>query len=253
MIYEGLYHEFANGYKLTGTVRLRLEAMIRRGRVVVFRFRSTEPARTEGSSAAQQTVGWELGAMVSSGAGAAGLSDQALMELIVHRRPEGLEQLYDRYSGLVYSLICRITAHPSAADELLQDVFLRLWNQAPTYRDSRGAVAPWLLTMARNIAIDHLRSKAEKQRKQEFSADIMPVRCSRPDPEGRLDRRRQTQRVQVVMGDLPEKQRKALELAYFQGLTQSEISTELQVPLGTVKTWIRTGLRRIRQDLEVVS
>ena len=196
---------------------------------------------------------FEMGAMVSTGAGAAGLSDQALMELIVHRRPKGLEQLYDRYSGIVYSLLCRITAQPAAADELLQDVFFRLWNQAPTYHHSRGAVAPWLLTMARNIAIDHLRSKAEKQRKQEFSADIMPVQFSRPDPEGRLDRRRQTQRVQVVMGDLPEKQRKALELAYFQGLTRTEISNEMREPLGTVKTWIRTGLRRIRQDLEVVS
>ena len=107
--------------------------------------------------------------------------------------------------------------------------------------------------MARNIAIDHLRSKAEKQRRKEFSADSMPARFSRPDPEGRLDRRRQAQRVQAVMGGLPEKQRKALELAYFQGFTQSEIANELEQPLGTVKTWIRSGLRRIRADLEEVS
>ena len=191
--------------------------------------------------------------MISSGVGTAGLSDQALMELVVHRRPKGLEQLYDRYSGLVYSLLCRITAQPSSAEELLQDVFLRLWGQAPAYHHSRGAVAPWLLTMARNIAIDHLRSKAEKQRRKEFSADSMPARFSRPDPEGRLDRRRQAQRVQAVMGGLPEKQRKALELAYFQGFTQSEIANELEQPLGTVKTWIRSGLRRIRADLEEVS
>ena len=81
----------------------------------------------------------------------------------------------------------------------------------------------------------------------------MPTQFSKPDPEGRLDRRRQTQRVRVVMGDLPEKERQALELAYFQGLTQSERSNELEEPLGTVKTWIRTGLRRIRENLEEVS
>ena len=216
-----------------------------------FEQRSGHGPKTD--SAAQRTAGYELGAMVSSGAGAAGLSDQALMDLVVHRRPTGLEQLYDRYSGIVYSLLCRITAQPAAADELLQDVFFRLWNQAPTYHQSRGAVAPWLLTMARNIAIDHLRSKAEKQRRREFSADIMPTQFSKPDPEGRLDRRRQTRRVQIVMGGLPEKQRQALELAYFQGLTQSEISNELEEPLGTVKTWIRTGPRRIRENLEEVS
>lgn len=216
-----------------------------------FEQRSGHGPKTD--SAAQRTAGYELGAMVSSGAGATGLSDQALMDLVVHRRPTGLEQLYDRYSGIVYSLLCRITAQPAAADELLQDVFFRLWNQAPTYHQSRGAVAPWLLTMARNIAIDHLRSKAEKQRRREFSADIMPTQFSKPDPEGRLDRRRQTRRVQIVMDGLPEKQRQALELAYFQGLTQSEISNELEEPLGTVKTWIRTGPRRIRENLEEVS
>ena len=185
------------------------------------------------------------------GGTAAGLvPDDELMRRVVDHDSEGLEQLYDRYSRAVYSLLLRVTGQAASADELLQEVFLRLWNSAPTYRAARGALGPWLLTLARHIAIDHIRSKAEKQRRQEDPAADPPSGMSVPRPEEWLDQLRLAERVQRLMSKLPESEKKALELAYFKGLSQSEIAASMDQPLGTVKTWIRSALRRLRLALE---
>lgn len=178
------------------------------------------------------------------------LSDVALMEQLVRREPSALERLYDRYARPVYSLILRITRQAPAAEEIVQDVFLQLWHNAHRYEATRGRLGPWLFTVARNRALDYLRLKSEKQRRMEDPIEVQPGTFSNPDFESSLDLRRRTERVRGMMDALPSKQRQAIELAFFEGLTHSEIAQALSEPLGTVKSWIRAGLLRLREALE---
>ena len=176
------------------------------------------------------------------------------MERVVLRDAAGLEQLYDRYSRVVYSVLLRITGQAASADELLQEVFLRLWNSAARYQKVRGRLASWLLAVARNLAIDHLRSKGERQRRLEEGVVEFPaVLPETPDVEGWVDQRRQAQRVRDLMAELPKGQLRALEMAYFKGLSHSEIAREMGEPLGTVKTWIRNALGQLRRAMEEAS
>jgi len=179
-------------------------------------------------------------------------ADAELMERILQRDAGALETLYDRYGRPVYSLVLRIAQHPSSAEEIVQDVFMQLWRSADRFQISRGPLEPWLFTMARNRALDFLRLKREKQRRREDSSDseIMPSAVARPDPEGAIDRSRRAEKVRALMTSLPDAQRRALELAYFEGLSHSEIAESMGEALGTVKSWIRGGLMRLRDSLE---
>jgi RNA polymerase sigma-70 factor (ECF subfamily) len=175
-------------------------------------------------------------------------TEQALMERLAQRDQAALERLYDRYSTLVYSLLLRITREAASAEELTQEVFLRLWRNAGAYEASRGSLEAWLVTVARNIALDHLRSKREKQRRRE-GEETLGVAVTLPRTEEWVDRRKRIERVRVLMTSLPEEQRRSLEMAYFEGLTQSEIAAHLEQPLGTVKSWLRNALIRLRDEL----
>ncbi len=182
--------------------------------------------------------------------GAAPPADGALMERLIERDPSALEELYDRYARPVYSLVLRISQQPASAEEIVQDVFLLLWRNADRYRASRGPLEPWLFTMARNRALDYLRLKREKQRRREDSYELdMPDSVSAPNPEAFIDATRRADRVRACMGELPEPQRRAIELAFFEGMTHSEIAAALAEPLGTVKSWIRNGLIHLREAL----
>ena len=176
------------------------------------------------------------------------------MERLIQRDATALEELYDRYARPVYSLVLRISQQPASAEEIVQDVFLLLWRNAARYRAARGPLEPWLFTMARNRALDFLRLKREKQRRREDSYDFeMPDSVATPNPETLLDSARRAEQVQACMGDLPDVQRRAIELAFFEGMTHSEIAAALAEPLGTVKSWIRNGLIRLRESLEGTS
>jgi RNA polymerase sigma-70 factor (ECF subfamily) len=179
-------------------------------------------------------------------------TDAALMERILLRDSGALETLYDRYARPVYSLVLRISQQPTSAEEIVQDVFLQIWQNAKQYQSARGPLGPWLFTVARNRALDFLRLKREKQRRREDSADfdLPPTAVVRPDPEGVMDRSRRAEKVRALMNSLPEVQRRAIELAFFDGLSHSEISAAIGEPLGTVKSWIRGGLLRLRESLE---
>jgi RNA polymerase sigma-70 factor (ECF subfamily) len=181
------------------------------------------------------------------------LTDTALMEQLARQQEEAMEELYERYARPVYSLLRRITGETTTAEELLQDVFLRLWRNAGSYQASRGPLEPWLYTLARNRALDHMRGKSEKQRQREEGREILPSDLSPPNPEEWMDHRRRSQKVRELVGSLPEKQRRALELAFFEGLTHSEIAGAMNEPLGTIKSWIRSALHRLRQELEGAS
>jgi len=186
--------------------------------------------------------------------GSASTADGALMERLVRHDAGALEELYDRYARPVYSLVLRISLQPASAEEIVQDVFLLLWRNAARYRVARGPLEPWLFTLARNRALDYLRLKREKQRRREdsFEPDL-PSAISAPNPEALLDSSRRAERVRACMGELPDPQRRAIELAFYEGMSHSEIASALSEPLGTVKSWIRSGLIRLREALGAAS
>jgi RNA polymerase sigma-70 factor (ECF subfamily) len=154
-------------------------------------------------------------------------------------------RFYERYASLAFTFALRLLGSRSEAEDLLQEVFLQVWRQARTFSPARGSPEAWLITMTRSRAIDKLRSMHRRETSP-LAADE-PARLeggSRVAPPTQATEAKLT--VQGVLGKLPEAQRKVLELAYFDGLTQSEIAARLGEPLGTVKTRIRMGLERLR-------
>ena len=177
--------------------------------------------------------------------------DEALVERLLHRDVSAFEQLYDRHSRIVLGLVVRILRQATTAEEVVQDTFLQLWRNASQYDVSRGPFQPWLLTVARNRALDRLRLKSERQRRrEERTEELPPVVSLPPDLEGKLDKKRQAERVRQLMDGLQPQQKRAIELAYFEGLSHSEIAAKLEEPLGTVKSWIRNGLLKLKEGLQ---
>lgn len=179
--------------------------------------------------------------------------DSALMAQLIQKDPRALETLYDRHSRAVYSLVLRILQQAASAEEVVQDIFLQLWRNAHQFQAARGPLLPWLLTMARNRALDHLRLKREKQRQREDTLDAEFIIVRAPNFEAEIDRERRAAKVRACMRALPAAQQKAIELAFFQGMSHSEIAAELREPLGTVKSWIRNGLLRLKEGLQTAS
>jgi RNA polymerase sigma-70 factor (ECF subfamily) len=179
--------------------------------------------------------------------------DATLMQQLLRRDVSAFEELYERHSRIVYSLVLRILRQGTTAEEVVQDVFLQLWRNSARY-DLRRPFVPWLLTVARNRALDHLRLKGERQRRREEQTQEFPqIATAAPEYEKALDEKRRAERVRSLMGSLPAAQKKAIELAYFEGLSHSEIAASLQEPLGTVKSWIRNGLLRLKEGLQGTS
>jgi len=176
-------------------------------------------------------------------------SDAALVQQLLRRDVRAFEQLYDRHSRIVYGLVLRILQQGSTAEEVVQDVFLQLWRNASLYQASRGPFVPWLLTLARNRALDTLRLKSERQRRREDQTEELPQIAQAPQYEQALDEKRRAEVVRSLMSSLSAPQKKAIELAYFEGLSHSEIAEALHEPLGTVKSWIRNGLIRLKEGL----
>jgi RNA polymerase sigma-70 factor, ECF subfamily len=156
-----------------------------------------------------------------------------------------LEELYDRYGDLLYSLVLRIVGRPADAEDVLQEAWVQVWRSASRYDPARGTVAAWLVTVARSRAIDRVRSLGSRQR-AETAAGAVPSPPSE-DASAGATRGQMRDRIGAALEGLPPPVRQVLELAYFEGLSQSEISTRLSVPLGTVKSWTRQGLLRLRE------
>jgi len=179
--------------------------------------------------------------------------DATLVQSLVRRDVNAFEQLYDRHSRHVYALVLRILQQAATAEEVVQDVFLQLWRNAAAYDAERGPFVPWLLTLARNRALDHLRLKSERQRRREDQTDELPPVAAAPEYEREMDERRRVERIRALMGGLLPRQKRAIELAYFEGLSHSEIAAKLSEPLGTVKSWIRNGILRLKEGLQTAS
>jgi RNA polymerase sigma-70 factor (ECF subfamily) len=174
--------------------------------------------------------------------------DVDLAERLRRRDPQALAELYDRYGRTAYSLILRVVRDATIAEDLVQETFLRVWNRVQGFDAARGALGPWLLAVARNRAIDYLRSVAGRERVAvEFEETDHPaLYCNMEQDILAADK---TRRVKAAMEKLPPNQRTVVELAYFEGLTQSEMAERIGQPLGTVKTWIRTALISLRNEL----
>lgn len=179
--------------------------------------------------------------------------DAALVQRLLQRDVTAFEELYERHSRMVYGLVLRIVQQASTAEEVVQDIFLQLWRNASQYDVSRGPFLPWLLTLARNRALDQLRLKSERQRRREEQTEELPSVVAAPDFEGRLDEKRRATRVRELIASLQPQQKRAIELAYFEGLSHSEIAAKLQEPLGTVKSWIRNGLLKLKEGLQATA
>jgi RNA polymerase sigma-70 factor (ECF subfamily) len=161
-----------------------------------------------------------------------------------------LEGLYARYGGLVYTLALRVVGDPELAREVLQDTFLRAWEGRESYDPARGRMPWWLMGIARNRAIDVLRSRPHQARLREQEHLRRALEPAHPDTAEVLFVRRA---VVEALQTLSTVQREAIELAYYRGLTQAEIARELNEPLGTVKSRMREGMDRLRQVLRPVT
>ena len=178
--------------------------------------------------------------------------DATLMRRLLRRDVGAFEEIYERHSRIVYSLVLRILRQGSTAEEVVQDIFLQLWRNSAQY-DAKRPFVPWLLTLARNRALDQLRLKGERQRRREEQTEFPQVAIAAPEYERALDDKRRAEQVRALMSSLPSSQKRALELAYFDGLSHSEIAEALHEPLGTVKSWIRNGLLRLKEGLRTAS
>lgn len=175
-------------------------------------------------------------------------ADILLLERIVARDEAAVGALYDRHNRLLFGLILRIIRDRSEAEEVLQEVFVLVWTRAETYNVSLGPPAAWLVRIARNRAIDRLRSNAVRLKAVESAPEPPPVE----NPESRASLSEQQRAVARALDSLPADQRLLIEQAYFLGLTQSELAERFKLPLGTVKTRIRTAMLALREQLSQV-
>ena len=174
-------------------------------------------------------------------------SDILLLKAIAARDEAALAQLYDRYDRILFGLLMRILNNREEAEDVLQEVFLQVWRKAADFDESRGRPFTWLVTLARSRAIDRLRTLASRERVAEAGAREVSEVIS----DAATDALKSEQRglVSDALAKLPDEQKRPIMLAYFDGLTQTEIATRLGAPLGTVKTRMRTGMIRLRELL----
>jgi RNA polymerase sigma-70 factor (ECF subfamily) len=173
--------------------------------------------------------------------------DVKLLKAIAARDEAALAQLYDHYRVILFGLLMRILSNREEAEDVLQEVFLQVWRKAEDFDENRGRPFTWLVTLARSRGIDRLRTLAARDRVVEAGAKEVVEAIS----DAATDAFKSEQRglVNKALAQLPDEQKRPLMLAYFDGLTQSEIATRLDAPLGTVKTRMRTGMMNLREQL----
>ncbi len=171
-----------------------------------------------------------------------------LIRQVAQHDREAFSQLYDRSSSLVFSLAMRMLKVRSDAEDLLQEVFVQVWRQASNYSEDRGSPEAWIINIARSRAIDKIRSIRRMEKSFVLTDDPSRAECS-ANVESSAAESEVRLTMNSALANLPEAQRRVLELAYFDGLTQTEIAERLAEPLGTVKTRMRSGIQRLRDIL----
>lgn len=175
--------------------------------------------------------------------------DTQLLRRLKAREPRAMAALYDRFGKIAYSMIRRMVGNAPVAEDLVQEAFLRVWNRVHLFEAGRGPLGPWVLAVARNRAIDYLRSADGGARGGAEGLDHPehPARFADLDA-GALSAER-ARRVESALEKLSAQQRQVIELAYYEGLSQTEMAERLNQPLGTVKSWTRSALKVLRDDL----
>ena len=179
--------------------------------------------------------------------------DDDLARRLKARDSRAMADLYDRYGRLTYSLILRIVRNASTAEDLMQETFLRVWNRVQSFDAEKGALGAWVLAVARNRAIDHLRSVDGRMQAGAMDLDRLenPRNFSSIDTSAlSIDRVR---RLKSAFEKLTPHQRQVIEMAYYEGMSQTEMADRLKQPLGTVKTWTRSALQILRNELAGVA
>ncbi len=175
--------------------------------------------------------------------------DSALIERMMAGDEAALSTLYDRYSAMLFGMLMRILRDQQAAEEVLQDLFLQLWRNAAQFDAGRGSLPAWLMVIGRNRAISRLRGRRDREVLEEEEGDYANTFASGQNIEDEAVRAQLARNIAAALEQLPAEQRQAVELAYFEGMTQSEIANRTGTPLGTVKTRVRTAMQSLRQIL----
>lgn len=171
-------------------------------------------------------------------------ADLALVTGLKSGDQGAMAELYDRYSSLVYAVALRVLGDTGAAEDVLQEVFLQLWRKPTAFDAARGSLGSWLAVITRNRAIDSLRKRRPETDIEDVSLSVSP------DLAGSAERSKTAEKVRGVMGDMLPAQRTMLEMAYWEGMSHSEIADKTGEPLGTVKTRIRAGLTALRKAFQ---
>jgi RNA polymerase sigma-70 factor (ECF subfamily) len=177
------------------------------------------------------------------------MSDAVLLRQVADRKPEALGILYGRYAPTLLALGARIMGGVPEAEEVLQEVFLHVWNQAARYDASRSSVSTWLILIGRSRAIDRLRTRKVVERTHENAAKRDPAGHASPEGLESVFVHERRERVRGEMEKLPAEQRQVLEMAFYEGLSQSEIAAKAGLPLGTVKTRTLLAMKKLRNAL----
>src|SRR5690242_6246140 len=175
--------------------------------------------------------------------------DPDMARRLRERDPHVMGDLYDSYGRLAYTLIFRVVRNGAIAEDLVQETFLRVWNRGQSFDAERGALGPWILTVARNRAIDYLRSTEGRLSAGALELDRLEAPVLFSDFEDTAISVDRARRLKSAFEKLTPTQKSVIELAYYEGLSQTEMADRLKQPLGTVKTWVRTALKALREEL----
>lgn len=180
------------------------------------------------------------------------VEDQRLLAAIAEEDAAALEQLYDRYAAVVYRMAVRIVKNEELAEDVVQEVFWRVWRRSKSFERERGKVSQWLFGIAHNLCIDELRRQRARPIPVYENVEhpfIQQLPDERTNVVGAVWSSEQRRFLEDALGQLPDAQRQAIELAYFGGLSHQEIATKLNRPLGTIKTRVRLGLQKLKSVL----
>ena len=178
------------------------------------------------------------------------VTDGALLRLVAERRPEALADLHDRHAPHLLALSRRILGHAGEAEDVVQEVFVHVWNNASRYDSSRSSVSTWLVLVTRSRAIDRLRHRQVVDRSHEVAhRDAPPEDHASPEGVEAVFNRERRERVRRELESLPPEQRQVLEMAFYEGLSQAEIAARADLPLGTVKTRTLLAMKKLRNAL----
>ncbi len=177
------------------------------------------------------------------------VTDEEICDLLEHGSPEGIEALYDRYGRLGFSLALRILGDSGSAEDVVQEAFLAMWRRSSTYRPERGSLRTWVCSIVHHRAVDRFRGRSGRAR-QDLPIEAAPPEARLSDTWDQVAAELERQDIRTALEKLPGEQRQTIELAYFGGYSQTEISDLMRVPLGTVKGRTRMALRKLRGTLE---